>query len=256
MEELYAKGYTGCEIALQEGAALWLSELPSNAKGTVIICPGGGYQWLSPREAGPVATVFIQDGWQAAVLQYSVCNSLQPPLGQRPLRQLGQAVEIVRQRNGQKPVFVCGFSAGGHLAASLGVHWQHLGLPRPDGMILSYPVITMGSYTHTGTRNNVAGEDEAARAFFSIENHVGSHTPPVFLWHTVTDPSVPVQNALLLAQALTTAGCSYEMHLFPKGGHGLSLATPEVAQPEAGRYPDPHVAEWMHLCLGWMNQQI
>lgn len=135
--------------------------LPQQAsKGVVLICPGGGYSWLSPREGEPVARRFVEAGWTAAVLTYA-CYAGQP-LGDLPLRQAGEALAVLGARFAGQRIVVCGFSAGGHLAASLGVHWRDAGLPRPDGMILCYPVITAGKYAHQGSIANLAGEGDSA----------------------------------------------------------------------------------------------
>jgi acetyl esterase/lipase len=239
------------EIILPLGGRLWLAEGPDDPKGTVLICPGGAYEMLSPREAQPVARAFVKKGWAAAVLFYAIrTQESQPPLGDLPLRQLGQAAGFLRERGCGKLV-LCGFSAGGHLAASLGVHWERMGFPRPDGLILCYPVISAGAYAHEGSFRNLAGAGD--RSIWSLEDHVGRQVPPCFLWHTVTDPDVPVQNSLLFAQKLSAAGVRYEMHLYPRGVHGLSLATPEVDQPEKGRLADPHIAGWMDLCGAWLE---
>lgn len=236
------------------GGWLWLAPSPQNARGTVLICPGGGYAWLSPREAQPVAGAFTRAGWAAAVLYYATRpDPAQPPLGTLPLHQLGQAAARLRALRPHQPLVVCGFSAGGHLAASLGVHWQALDLPRPDALVLGYPVITAGAYTHAATLGNLAGAESGERDFFSLERHAGPQVPPVFLWHTVADGDVPVQNSLLLASALADAGVPYEMHLYPRGVHGLSLATPEVEEAAKQRYADPHVAGWFAACLEWLD---
>ena len=89
--------------------------------------------------------------------------------------------------------------------------------------------------------------------WYSLETQVTADTPPAFFWHTVTDPEVPVQNSLLLAGALSAAGVRYEMHLYPRGVHGLSLATPEVDEPEKHRVADPHIAGWFGQCLEWLD---
>lgn len=239
-------------FSLTGGGLLRLAPPPDTVRGVVLICPGGAYRWLSPREAAPVARAFTADGWQAAVLHYTVrCDPTQQPLGTLPLRQLGQAVEMLRTRFPGLPLVVCGFSAGGHLAASLGVHGPELNLPRPDGLILGYPVITAGPYTHRESLENLAGP--GPWDWYSLERHVTRAMPPVFLWHTVTDPEVPVENSLLLAEALSRAGVRYEMHLYPRGVHGLSLATPEVEEPEKQRLADAHIAGWFGQCLDWLS---
>ena len=219
----------------------------------VLVVPGGGYTHVSPRESDPVALQFAAAGYHTAVLHYAVGESARDAL---PMRQLAQAIGLVRQHAEQwnilpDKIALCGFSAGGHLAASLGVHWKELGLPRPDGMILGYPVITAGKYAHRGSIQNLAGSDDPG--WYSLETQVTADTPPAFFWHTVTDPEVPVQNSLLLAGALSAAGVRYEMHLYPRGVHGLSLATPEVDEPEKHRVADPHIAGWFGQCLEWLD---
>ena len=113
------------------------------------------------------------------------------------------------------------------------------------------PVITAGKYAHRGSIQNLAGSDDPG--WYSLETQVTADTPPAFFWHTVTDPEVPVQNSLLLAGALSAAGVRYEMHLYPRGVHGLSLATPEVDEPEKHRVADPHIAGWFGQCLEWLD---
>ena len=150
------------------------------------------------------------------------------------------------------PIFVCGFSAGGHLAATLGVHWKALGLSRPDGLILCYPVITAEEgLCNAESIRSIAGEEQ--RAFFSLEKHVSADTPPTFLWHTAEDHSVPVENSLMFATALKRWGVPFEMHIYPFGEHGLSLATDEVTEFEKGRLPDAHVAGWIRECGDWIE---
>ena len=226
---------------------------PERVRPVIVICPGGGYEWVSEREAEPIALKFVGAGYHAVVLHYSVAPAAHYPTA---LRQLAWTVAHLREHAAEyhidpNKVVVAGFSAGGHLAASLGVHWRELGLPRPDGMILSYPVITAGKYAHRGSIQNLAGSDDPG--WYSLETQVTEDTPPAFFWHTVTDPEVPVQNSLLLAGALSAAGVRYEMHLYPRGVHGLSLATPEVDEPEKHRVADPHIAGWFGQCLEWLD---
>lgn len=237
-------------------------------KGSVILCPGGGYEWLSPREAQPVADAFAAGGWTAWVLSYTVATPGVVP-GDRPLHQLARAVARVRRETPGSPVVVCGFSAGGHVAASLAVHWQDTQCletsgrsGRPDAVILGYPVITAGIYAHRPSFEALLGREPqgAARAdwkrqaqYFSLEKHVTADTPPVFLWHTAADELVPVQNSLLFAQQLAEKNVPFELHIYPYGVHGLSLATPAVEEVEKQRWADDHVAEWFGDCLRWLD---
>ena len=161
-------------------------------------------------------------------------------------------------------IYVCGFSAGGHLAACLGAHWNKkyvaealkikCEMSAPNGLILCYPVILYGQYMHKVSFYNLLGNDAKEHLFneMSLEKHVGSHTPPVFLWHTLCDESVPVENSLLFACALREKGIPFEMHIFPKGNHGLSLAIEETAEEDC--QINVHVACWTHLCFDWMDQ--
>lgn len=238
--------------------------LTESARGAVLICPGGGYAWRSPREGAPVARAMNAIGLHAFVVQYDCENT---PLGEKPLRTLAKAVAAVRDRASElhiRPdrIAVCGFSAGGHLAASLGVLWHDatrfpagtdLGQHRPDAMILGYPVVTAGESAHRGSLERLAGSDRAAQQCWSLETLVTERTAPAFLWHTADDESVPCRNSLLLAAALAEHGVPCEYHLYPHGVHGLSLATPEVNEPEKGRVADPHVAGWFSLMTEWLN---
>ena len=223
------------------------------ARASVIICPGGAYRFLSPRESEPVARAFQKTGFETEILRYPIREAGDPePPGLRPLRALADAVKRRRDKHPESPVYVCGFSAGAHLAATLGVHGRALGLEVPDALVLCYPVITADSrWCNEESFQNLVGEGE--RAFFSLEKHVSSDTPPAFLWHTAADEEVPVENSLLFAAALSSAGIPFELHVYPFGPHGLSLATKEVEQAEKGRFPDPHVAGWIQLCSDWLT---
>lgn len=246
-------------------ALLEVYETEHSPKGAVVICPGGGYSFLSPREAGPVARVFTAAGYQAFVLYYEVEKEV---LGDLPLHQLGKAVEYVRLHAAEygiegKKIFVCGFSAGGHLAASLGIHWNRaerfeegcdLALHRPDGMILAYPVITAGEKAHRGSMDRLAGTDREAQEYFSLEKYVDEDTVPTYLWGTAADETVPVENSLLLLSELVKYQIPVEYHLFPYGVHGLSLCTKEVEEPEKGREVDEHVGRWVPLCIKWLDE--
>ncbi len=139
-------------------------------------------------------------------------------------------------------MIVCGFSAGGHLSASLGVFWDRefvweaLGLTgekvRPDGLILAYPVISSGEFAHRGSFEHLTGRSGETKGeeLLSLERQAGPQTPPVFMWHTAADGTVPVENSLLFAMALRKAGVSLELHIFPEGRHGLALASEETAK--------------------------
>ena len=248
------------------GAAT-LTIYPCQKAPAVVICPGGGYGFTSPREAEPVARAWNEAGFAAFVLDYDCTND--EPLGTLPLRQLAWAVSVVRERAEAfdciPKVAVCGFSAGGHLAASLGVFWAEDNLfdgigeasqRRPDAMLLAYPVISAGEFAHQGSFINLVGQEKSDQEKWSLEKFVTEKVPPTFMWHTIDDETVPVENTLLFSQALKKHGVPQEVHLFPHGKHGLSLATKEVNEGENGRVADPHVARWFELAAEWLKETL
>lgn len=239
-------------------------ELKQTPRRAVIVCPGGGYNMLSDREAEPIATQFLAAGFATFILRYSVKEDA---ANYTPAKQVALAVKYVREhaeRYNVDPdyVFTCGFSAGGHLAASAGVLWDvpevkavlgdaPEGINRPTGMILAYPVITAGQWAHKGSIYKLCGTktptvEEESR--FSLELHVNETTPPAFIWHTFSDNCVPVQNALLMADAMTKAGVPFELHIFPNGPHGLALCN------EQTRVLNPHCECWMELAIKWAKE--
>ena len=233
-------------------------EMPAfNTRPAILILPGGGYAWCSRREADPVAMQFLQAGYNVFTLYYT-CRSDEtvPALRWQPLIDAAGAILHVRrnaEQFGTDPakIAICGFSAGGHLALSGAV----LDIPgetaqqRPNAVILGYPVVTAGGFAHRGSFVQLAGsEDAAAQQAFTLEDQVTSDTPPVFVWHTMEDKTVPVENTLLLLAALRRAGVPCEAHLFEKGAHGTSISTAEVDAA------DPHRAHWVALCLEWLGE--
>ena len=224
----------------------------------VVICPGGGYEFCSEREAEPIALAFNAAGYHAVVVYYSL-KQLFPAA----LKDLSDAVCIVRD-NAEKwrvdtdKVLVCGFSAGGHLAASLGVFWNDEpeikcedNKNKPNGMILAYPVITASEHRHAESIENITNNDKALIEKVSLEKHVTSDCPPAFIWHTFTDDCVPVENSLVLAAALAKQNISTELHIFPNGPHGLSLANEWVAEVDNKIVPD--VQPWINMAAIWIR---
>lgn len=238
-------------------------------RAALIICPGGGYEFLSDREAEPVALRFAGLGYAAFVLRYHVAPLARWPV---PQQQVLSAIAYVRdhwERYHVDPhaVIVMGFSAGGHLAGCAGLLWnkQELYKPlrrrpsvfRPDGAILCYPVVTSGPAAHRGSMDNLTGERwEELRELVSLEKQVTKQAPPFFLWHTADDTCVPVENALLLDKALKAKGVPSELHIYPSGGHGQSLADHTVYAPGEVWRASPNCAVWVNHCAAWLHRNF
>ena len=156
----------------------------------------------------------------------------------------------VRKHILPEKIAVCGFSAGGHLALSgavLDIPGE-AAQPRPNAVILGYPVVTAGQYAHRGSFVQLAGSaDPAAQQVFGLEDKITPQTPPVFVWTTMEDATVPVENTLMLVNALHRAGVPCEAHLFEKGVHGTSISTAEVDQPSRHRH------HWVELAVEWLE---
>lgn len=223
----------------------------------LIICPGGAYRWRSPREKDAPALEFLSVGYQVFILEYSCAERA----GEyRPLRELAEAVRQLRERAGEwridpEKVAVLGFSAGGHLAASLGALWNdgELALParaRPDALVLCYPVVSTGEFAHEESARWVSGGDPVLREKLHLWERVTPDFPPTFMWHGGEDSSVPPENSLLLAVELKKCGVPLEYHLFGSGAHGISTCTQEVETP------DGICRAWLPLCRSWLNRRF
>ncbi|MFI3202258.1 MAG: alpha/beta hydrolase [Eubacteriales bacterium] len=233
----------------------------SRTRPAVVICPGGGYEYTSEREATPVALEFVARGIHAFVLHYT-CDTAKFPT---QLIEVATAVKTIRERAKEwniipNQISVCGFSAGGHLAGSLGVFWNHSilrdcgfsdTLHKPNALILSYPVITSGAKAHRGSFTHLLEEEtKESLELVSLEHHVTKDVPPVFIWHTFDDTSVPVENTLLFANATVQHGVLTELHIYPSGRHGISTATSLVNEPE---YMQKNVGTWLPFAIDFIT---
>ena len=248
------------------------AEMPDRAKRpAVLVVPGGGYQMTSDREAEPIAYAFAAQGFHTFVLRYSVGAYAAFP---NSLVELSTTVRLIREnaeRWGVIPdaIAVVGFSAGGHLTASLGVYWNDPEIQkasgcsgeenRPDALILCYPVITSGVECHQGTIDtllqNAQGEEERAilREKVALERHVGPHTPPCFIMHTYFDQMVPVENALVFARALAAHDVPFEMHIIQDGTHGMALAN-GVTSAGMQMMISEEFSRWTVSCGRWLRE--
>lgn len=233
---------------------------PDKATGAaMVICPGGGYAVLAPYEGRDYALWLNQHGVAGFVLKYRLgSNGYRYPA---QLEDAARAVRIVRARAAEwkvdpHRVGIMGSSAGGHVASTLLTHYDS-GRPdasnpieressRPDLGILCYPVITMGKFTHQGSKRLLLGPHPSAKLVKEVSNelHVTANTPPCFIWQTAADPVVPVENSLLFAEALRRAHVPFALHIYERGGHGLGLG----AKP-----PFTHPLPWTADCLYWLK---
>ena len=256
-QRVYVPSSRGAQVAVDVYVPHVSKEIDAQIRRpAVVICPGGGYAFCSEREAEPIALRFLTEGFNAFVVWYRVGSM---PGDQRrdheaadwyqkaaehvfPLPQHDAAAAIAYVRANAEAlhtdpdkIAILGFSAGGHLAASVSGLWHRdeiwaeLGLApqdvRPNAAVLCYPVIVSDGDAHRGSFEHLSGTmDVQAHAQYDVLSTVSEHYPPTFLWHTFTDDTVPVRNSLRMALALSEAGVTTEMHIFPEGRHGLSLA--------------------------------
>ena len=222
--------------------------LNSNAP-AVIICPGGGYEIVGTSEGGPVAGKFAENGIEAFVLNYSVGVQNPFPIS---MRELALSLVHIREnasayRIDSDKVYVCGFSAGGHLAASLSVNWnrdwiERYDIPKnskPDKLILSYPVTGKADTGSSSSFYNLTArlEDESLESFVYTDRHINVDMPDTFIWHNNDDMMVPVTTTIKFIEQMNKVGISFEAHIFPRGGH---------ANPFSNEY-------WFHMMLKWLD---
>lgn len=250
-----------CTYILDGSDELYIKKRPM-----ILMCPGGGYEWTSDREAEPLAMQFLSMGFHAAVLRYSTAPAVYPTA----LLEAAQAMNLIHEYADEwkvdtERIVVQGCSAGGHLAASLGVFWHEPWLAekvgvknemlRPAAMLLCYPVITSGEYAHRGSFDALLKGQNTAELLerVSLEKQVTEHTPKAFLWHTWTDESVPVENSLLFIQALRKYRIPTEFHMYPVGGHGLSTCDMLSANAE-GYGVQEECQSWLMLAKKWLEE--
>ena len=253
-----APGAVGNEDADQPSL---LIRLPAATKATgagVVVCPGGGYGHLAMDHEGRQIAEWLNSlGVAAFVLKYRLGPRYRHPA---PLQDAQRALRYVRLHakdfglQGDR-IGIWGFSAGGHLASTVGTHFDAGNASatdpidrmssRPDFMILAYPVISFSAeYTHVGSRNNLLGEKPDAKLVENLSNEkqVTPQTPPTFLFHTDEDTGVPAENSVAFYLALRKAGVPAEIHIYQRGKHGVGLAG-----------ADPILATWSSRLADWLK---
>ena len=233
----------------------------SNPTGTaVVIAPGGGYQNLAnPKEGDDIARYLNAQGVAAFVLKYRLGPKYHHPVEIGDAQRAIRTVRMHAAEYGVKPdhIGICGFSAGGHLAATAGTRFDagradaadaiDRQSSRPDFLILGYPVITLEApEAHAGSRRNLLGEtpDPSLVMELSAQTQVTKETPPTFLFATTDDAVVPVANSVMFYMALVKAGVPAEMHLFQRGAHGAGLAK-----------ANPELRVWPELMIKWLRER-
>lgn len=236
-------------------------------RSAILVIPGGGYACVcSDREGEPIGWGFLSHGYNAFVLHYSVARTrvypaqlIEASLAMAHIRDNAEAYNIDPNK-----VFVTGFSAGGHLAGSLGTMWHRsciyeatgmaYGKNRPNGMMLVYPVIAAEpTFGHLGSFYNLLGKDDPTEeelANVSIEKAVDERSVPLFLIHTSNDQLVDIRNALVLGDAYRRAGLTFEMHVYPDAPHGIALGN-DITRIGNPKYSDPAMAKWIEHAVYW-----
>ncbi len=246
----------------------YIADTRAEKSDAMLVIPGGGYNHIcADREGESIAMAFAARGVRCFVLNYSLNEKAKFP---RPLLEASLAMAHIHENAEEygidsDRIFVCGFSAGGHLAASLGTRWhtkevnEALDIPygsnRPAGMILCYPVLAYFPDLKQGTFEKAFGTMEPTEdqiEFCSLDRNLSrEHIPPAFMWQTANDPAVNIKNTLTMATALSEIGAPFEVHIFPNGPHGMALAN-EVTAPKA-MYANPRIAGWVDLAHSWMK---
>jgi len=219
----------------------------------VLVLPGGAYLFTSDREAEPIALAYAAQGFQAFVLRYSVGSRA---VGCKPLKEASDAMGIIRANAEEwyvipNKIAVCGFSAGGHLAAWVGLKGEN----RPNAMILAYPAVELvkEGMTHDGIVRILLGEnytrEEAEK--LNLYHYVDGNAIPMFCWHTVEDLLVDVNGVLRFISKYAEYKRPFECHIFQQGEHGLSLALPITANGRMSM-ADSHAAKWFEMSVEWL----
>ncbi len=242
---------------------LYIPQCINEEKEAMLVIPGGGYGGLATgNEGDPIALAFASRGLATFILRYSVGEQLPANC---PLAEASAAIAYIRRNSeelgiAKNKIYAVGFSAGGHLCASLATLWHDEeackmagvtpGENRADGVVLCYPVITSGEFAHRGSFRNLLGEGASREALehYSLEKQVDERSSPAFMIHTAEDPGVKVENSLLLAMSYSRAKVPFELHVYPFGEHGFSLGN-NVTNYWNKSLVDEKYARWVDDCI-------
>lgn len=242
----------------------------------MMVLPGGGYAIVVPPEGELVAKEFNKRGYNCFVMTYTTNQTMREPVRDQAMKDLARAIRFARKncdkyRIDPGKLYICGFSAAGHVCASVCDYWDELSDEnpeyrdiscRPDAAVLSYPVITSGKFAHQDSFRFLIGADiydrtdDEAKALldrYSLEKNVKETTPPCFIWQTVTDNLVPVENSYLYAEALRQKGIKHAHHVFSEGWHGLSVSNEDWA---SGNHGEPYTAEQSFALVKAMKEGL
>ena len=255
-----AKGYLTCYIIDDYGFC------EGRIRPAMLIVGGGGYAYVSEREKEPIAISYLNEGFNAFILDYSVAPISYPTqliegcMAVAYIRENAQSLRVIEDK-------ICGigFSAGGHLCGMLATLYadkdvkerlgEHTKNSKLDGVILAYPVLSTFGKIHQGSIEKITGGNEELRKKLDIPKLVDENSVPAFIWATVNDNAVPSESSLLMAMAYKKKGVPFELHMFEDGGHGLSLATEEVAPPLNQSSVNVPVQAWFDLSKTWLKQR-
>ena len=220
----------------------------------IVVCPGGGYAYCSPREAEPIALRYAARGFHAFILRYSVGWDA---ADYAPLKEVSWVIGLIREHADEwhvdpSKIATCGFSAGGHLALAAGL----LGENKPNAMILNYPAVTLPNMPGVDFMLKLlTGRQEVTDAdadYLSLGSHIDKNSPPVFISATAEDLLSPF-GALAVANKYSQLGLGYELHMFQHGPHGYALAD-ETSADGSSQMLNPAYAHWHDLSVRWLNR--
>jgi len=229
-------------LQLQSKNFIDVDFIDNHRRPLLLILPGGGYAYTSDREAQPVVRAFASEQYHTGIFYYREEKLLHP----HTHLEARNLIEALLTNKQVEKIYIIGFSAGGHFAATIMTYYPHL---IKAGILAYAPITSDIKYRNLGSLVNLLGDDMSKERVqeVSLEQHVTANTPPCFIMHTQDDAIVHVENAFILASALRQHKVPFELHIFPEGLHGLSVATDEVAYSEFDLATYQQQFAYMHI---------